>query len=423
MDPHFHTTVQHLFRHQSGKLVAVLTRIFGVHNLQLAEDVVQDSLLVALEQWKIKGIPANPEGWLFMVAKNKALNLLKKQRSSIAFGDAQTQALLQSGYTVETTFRQLAEEELIKDDQLRMMFACCHPGVAEENQITLILKTLCGFSTAEIARAFLQPEDTISKRLYRTKEFFRQNKIPMELPPGESIKPRIEAVLSAIYLLFNEGYNSTHSEDLIRRDVLEEARLLTLLLIANEHTREPAVYALLALICFHTARSDSRLSPAGEIILLPDQDRKQWNAGLIQQGTYYLNRASYGPSMSRYHLEAAIAHEHCSAASFETTNWGNILRYYTWLYALVPSPVTALNKAIVVMQLEGPQAALLELETLPSKTRLADYYIYHSLLGEIQSRLGDRVGANQHFTRAMQLTRSEAERKVLEKKMLGPTLL
>ena len=304
-----------------------------------------------------------------------------------------------------------------------MMFACCHPGIAEENQITLILKTLCGFSTAEIARAFLQPEDTISKRLYRTKEFFRQNKIPMELPPGASIQPRIEAVLSAIYLLFNEGYNSTHSEDLIRRDILDEARLLAQLLIDNEHTRQPAVYALLALICFHTARSDSRLSPAGEIILLPDQDRSQWHAGLIQQGTYYLNHASYGPTMSHYHLEAAIAHEHCTAASFETTNWGHILRYYNWLYALAPSPVTALNKAIVVMQLEGPQAALLELEAIPFKNKIADYYLYHSLLGEIQDRLGERHLAKVHFMKAMQRTRSEAERKVQEKKIAGCTLL
>ncbi len=411
--------MHHLFRHQSGKLVAVLTRIFGVHNLQLAEDVVQDSLLAALEQWKIKGIPANPEGWLFMVAKNKALNLLKRQRTSIAFGDDQTQALLQSGYTVETTFRQLAEEELIKDDQLRMMFACCHPGIAEENQITLILKTLCGFSTAEIARAFLQPEATISKRLYRTKEFFRQHKIPMELPPGESIKMRLEAVLSAIYLLFNEGYNSTHSADLIRRDVLEEARLLAQLLLDNEHTRQPAVYALLALICFHTARSDSRLSPAGEIILLADQDRKQWDADLLQQGTNYLNRASSGTVISQYHLEAAIAHEHCTAASFEATNWGNILRYYNWLYAMAPSPVTALNKAIVVMQLEGPQAALQELEAIPFKNKIADYYLYHSLLGEIHSRLGKEALAKQHFIKAIELTRSEAERKMLEKKMAG----
>ncbi|MEO6038782.1 MAG: DUF6596 domain-containing protein, partial [Saprospiraceae bacterium] len=346
-----------------------------------------------------------------------AFNLLKKQRTSVVFGNEGTQALLRSGYTVETTFRQLAEEELIKDDQLRMMFACCHPGISEENQITLILKTLCGFSTAEIARAFLQSEDTISKRLYRTKEFFRQQAIRMELPSAGEIGPRIQAVLSAIYLLFNEGYLSTHSEDLIRRDILEEAQLLGQLLAENEHTRQPAVYALLALICFHTARSDSRLSAAGEIILLPQQNRRQWDQGLIGQGVAYLNQASYGDTVSTYHLEAAIAYEHCTAGSFETTNWNNILQYYTWLCQLAPSPITALNKAIVVLQVHGPQAALQALETIPHKKKMEGYYLYYSLLGEIHHRLDDPFTANQHFRRAIQLTRSEAERKMLEGKL------
>ena len=217
------STVNHLFRHQAGKMVAVLTRIFGTHNLELAEDVVQDTLLSALEQWKLKGIPKDAKAWLFIVAKNKALNIIKKQRSTISFGEDENRILLKSGYTVETTLNQLFKEDLIKDDQLRMMFACCHPNISEENQITLILKTLCGFSTAEIAKAFITNEDTISKRLYRTKEFFRDNKIRFVIPSVDEIKSRTDAVLNAIYLLFNEGYNSTHSVELIRKDLIEEA--------------------------------------------------------------------------------------------------------------------------------------------------------------------------------------------------------
>jgi len=245
-DQEIESTINNLFRTSAGKMIAVLTRIFGSHNLELAEDVVQDTLLNALEQWKTKGIPQDPEAWLFIVAKNKALNLIKQKRNQISFGNDETQVLLTSGYTVENTVNQLFEKELIKDDQLRMMFACCHPDISEENQITLILKTLCNFSTAEIAKAFLTNEDTVSKRLYRTKEFFRENKIKLTIPGEAEIKNRTEAVLSAIYLLFNEGYNSTHSEELIRKDILEESAILCKLLTENEQTRSPEVFALMA---------------------------------------------------------------------------------------------------------------------------------------------------------------------------------
>ena len=312
------STVTHLFRHQSGKMIAVLTRIFGTHNLELAEDVVQETLITALEQWKIKGLPKDPESWLFIVAKNKALNLIKKQRNQILFGDDKTNLLLSSGYTVETTFNKLVEEAFIKDDQLRMMFVCCHPEISEENQITLILKTLCGFSTAEIAKAFLTTEDTVSKRLYRTKEFFRENNIRFDMPAGYEIKNRIGAVLNAVYLLFNEGYNSTHSEKLIRKDLIEEAVILCKLLIENKQTDLPEVNALMALMCFHASRSDSRLSPEGEIILLSEQNRKKWNRNLIEEGSVYFHKSASGDILSPYHLEAAIAFEHCFADSFQT---------------------------------------------------------------------------------------------------------
>ena len=411
------STVNHLFRHQSGKMVAVLTRIFGTHNLELAEDVVQETLLSALEQWKIKGVPDNHEGWLFIVAKNKALNLIKKQRGQILFGDNETNLLLKSGYTIETTFNQLANEDLIKDDQLRMMFVCCHPEISEENQITLILKTLCGFSTAEIAKAFLTSEETISKRLYRTKEFFRENKIQFIIPTVDEIKSRTGAVLNAVYLLFNEGYNSTHSEELIRQDVIEEAVTLCKLLTENKLTRLPEVNALMALMCFHASRSESRLSAEGEIILLPEQDRKKWNRALIEEGSHFFAESASGDNLSSYHLEAAIAFEHCVAKNFEDTNWKLILDYYELLCKISPSPISELNKIVAILHFHGAKKALKELELMKEKKKLETYYLYYSLLGEIYSKLGDKPEAKKQFALAFDLTSSEPEKKILLSKI------
>jgi len=240
-----------LFRTESKKMVAVLTKIFGTENLQTAEDIVQETLISALNAWKLKGIPSNPSAWLYRVAKNKAIDIIRRNKHSVQydFNDGEKK-LLTSAYTVSTAMDDLWKEELINDDLLSMMFACCHPQISEENQITLILKTLCSFSTNEIAKAFLTGEDTISKRLYRTKEFFRQHKIELKIPSSHEIKTRTNAVLNAIYLLFNEGYNSASAETLIRKDVMEEAIMLCRLLTENKHTQQPGVFALMALMCF-----------------------------------------------------------------------------------------------------------------------------------------------------------------------------
>lgn len=395
-------------------MVAVLTKIFGTENLQIAEDVVQDTLLQAIQVWKFKGIPDNPSGWLFRVAKNKAIDIIRKNKHSLQFDFSDSdKILLTSEYTLAVTMETFWKEEFIKDDLLRMMFACCHPGISEENQVTLILKTLCGFSTMEIARAFLTSEDTISKRLYRTKEFFRENKIKLVIPSTDEIVKRTEAVLNSIYLLFNEGYNSTSSEDLVRKDVIEEAMTLCRLLIENRHTQLPEVYALMALMCFHSSRSDSRLTPEGDIILLPMQDRSKWNAALIKKGNEYMNYAAFGNVLSTYHIEAAIAFEHCTARSFKETNWKKILMYYGWLCKISTSPVNELNKVVAVMEVHGAAAALPELEAIKDKHKLKSYYLYYSLLGEIYSRLNNRVDARCSFEHAIKLTRSETERKML----------
>jgi RNA polymerase sigma factor (sigma-70 family) len=409
----------HLFRNESKKMVSVLTKIFGIENLETAEDVVQDTLLQAMNVWKLKGIPDNPSAWLFRVAKNKAIDVIRKNKHSVQFDFSDNEKiLLTSEYTLTATMENFWKEEFIKDDLLRMMFACCHPEISKENQITLILKTLCGFSTAEIAKAFLTNEDTVSKRLYRTKEFFRQHKIKLVMPSENEIKNRIDSVLNTIYLLFNEGYNSTNSEELIRKDVIAEAMMLCKLLTENNHTQQPEIFALMALMCFHSSRSDSRLTAEGEIILLPMQDRKKWNTRLIDEGNEYMNKAAFGDVVSAYHIEAAIAYEHCSTKFFKDTNWKKILEYYEWLCNISPSPINELNKTVAVMELYGAEKALNELQSINDKKKLETYYLYHSLLGEIYSRIHNFSAAKQHFETAIQLTHSETERKMLKNKIL-----
>ncbi|MBK5279324.1 MAG: RNA polymerase subunit sigma-24 [Bacteroidia bacterium] len=311
----------------------------------------------------------------------------------------------------------LWKEEAIQDDMLRMMFACCHPEIETENQITLILKTLCGFSTAEIAKTFLTSEDTISKRLYRTKEFFRQKKINLKIPSEEALKSRNEAVLNSIYLLFNEGYNSTSSDELIRKDLIEEAMLLCKLLAENKKTQQPETFALMALMCFHSSRSAGRQTPEGEIILLDYQDRSKWSNELIVAGNDYLNKAAFGDSISSYHIEAAIAFEHCTATTFETTNWARILELYDWLCRLSPSYITEMNRAVVILKLQGATEALIALQNIAGKKELESYYLYHSLLGEVYSKQLETKKAITHFEKAMHLTKSEREKSLLAEKI------
>jgi RNA polymerase sigma-70 factor (ECF subfamily) len=400
-------------------MVSVLARIFGTEHLEMAEDVVQQTFISAMQVWKLKGVPDNPEAWLFRVAKNKAIDHLRRRRHEATFDFSDSHALLSSEYTLSAAMENYWKEDLVQDDQLRMMFACCHPGISADSQITLILKTLCGFSTAEIAKAFITKEHNISKRLYRTKEFFRQNRIRLEIPSANELKNRTGVVLNSIYLLFNEGYSSTQSPEVIRIDLINEAMMLCNLLTENEATQLPEVYALLALMCFHASRFESRISLNGDIILLADQDRSKWDRALIERGIDFMNRASFGDSVSTYHLEAAIAYEHCSASGFGETNWKNILTLYTWLCELTDSPVSELNKAVALMQVHGPEAALRTLETNPSINSLDSYYLFHCLKGEMLSRMNNLNEAILSLQRASELTNSDAERKIIANKIDG----
>lgn len=411
-------TLNHLFRIESGKMVSVLVKIFGPEHIHLAEDVVQEALLSALETWKFKGIPHNPKAWLYRVAKNKAIDIIRRKKHSSNFDfSAPEHLLLNSEYTLSTTMDTFWEERRISNDFLGMMFACCHPGLSEEMQITFILKILCGFSSKEIAKAFLTNEETISKRLQRTKHFFRTHNIHPRLPDNAAIQQRLHVVQRAIYLLFNEGYLSTHSDNVTRKDLIFQAIYLCKTLLANPQTQKPETYALLALICFHGARCESRVDSNGGIIPLEQQDRSQWNQELIEYGRTCLNNAAQGERISTYHIEAAIAWEHCAAPEYKTTNWSMILKLYDLMLKKQYDPVIYLNRCIVLFKIEGAQRALEALEPLRTEKQILTYYLYHALLGDIYTALNKSALAQLCYNKAILLTHSIPEKKYLQEKI------
>jgi RNA polymerase sigma-70 factor (ECF subfamily) len=402
--------VEHYFRHEYGRLVAALTRHLGVRRLDLVEDVVQAALLRAMQTWSRRGVPADPAGWLFAVARHAALDALRRDKTWQAVHDR-----LPAEETSPSPEPHFPAE--IADDQLRMLFVCCHEAVPAESQIALALKTLCGFNAAEIARGLLTTEANIRKRLTRAKEQLRA----IALDPGTLAEPdiqsRLEAVHTILYLLFNEGYNSSQPDELIRLDLCQEAVRLGLLLAEHPLTATPVSKALLALMLLHAARFDARLNHQGELLLLEEQDRTKWDLRIIHEGLIWLGRSGEGNMLSRYHLEAAIAAEHCIAPTFAETNWPRIVAFYEKLYELAPTPVHALNRAIAVAHVHGPQAGLASL--LPQENdSLRGYQYWHASLGELHRRLGQTDQARQHFTSALRLTTSQAERDLLLKRLV-----
>lgn len=411
--------VDHLSRHETGRMVAILTRLFGIHNLELAEDILQDTLHQALKDWSLSGIPDNPTGWLMVVAKRKAINMIKRERNQRPFA-ADLDALLKSEWTACYTMDQIFLENEIKDSQLRMIFTCCHPDLPMEAQVALTLKTLCGFSIYEIAAALLTSESNINKRLYRAKEKIRSSAIDFSVPSGKELYVRLDTVLLVIYLLFNEGYHATGDNLAIRKDLCLEAIRLAMLLtekpVMNEY---PQIYALLALMCFHSARFDARIDNNDCLIILEEQDRNRWNKELITQGCQFLFRSAVGTEATAYHLEAAIAAEHCLASNFQETNWVKIHSYYTALERLKPSSVIKLNLAIIAGKKDGPQAAIAALHELEKLKTLENYYLLYASLGEFYSQAGQKTEAAAYFMRAKELTKSAATREVLDRKMKG----
>lgn len=405
-----------LTRSESGRLVSVLTRVFGPHNLALAEDAVQDVLIKAIEHWSANGIPADPLAWLYTAARNKALDTIRKYRREQVFA-ADITPLLESEYTAAITLNTCFRDEEIQDDHLRMMFACCHPAIAREGQIALIMKTLCGFSIPQIARAFIATPDAIEKRLYRARQSFREHNISLEIPTGTALQSRLDNVLQTIYLLFNEAHSASYHPSLIRADLAEDTICLCVLLAAAPATRLPQTDALLALLYFHASRLAGRIDEHGDLVLLKDQQRSLWNKELIEKGMYHLASAATGTAISRYHIEAAIAYEHCKAARYEDTDWQTILGYYDVLVKLAPSQVILLNRAIVVKELEGPEQALECIRCIPGIDYLQEYYLLHAILGELNMETGKKSNAMAHYQKALKLSVSEAEKRFLRKKI------
>ncbi|MBL4661973.1 MAG: sigma-70 family RNA polymerase sigma factor [Flavobacteriaceae bacterium] len=387
-----HIKIDHLFRQESGKMVSVLVNIFGSSNIELAEDVVQNTLIKALEVWKYKGIPDNPSGWLYRVARNNALDIIRREKRSelFDFSDPKRQ-LLTSEYTLPAVLNNFWETEQIEDDFLGMMFACCHPEISKENQVTFILKTLCGFSTKEVARSFITTDDIISKRIYRTKEHFRKNQIYPTIPTGEELESKLGVICSVIYLMFNAGYSASHNNMEVREEVISQALFLGKALLDNKKTNYPEVYALMAVMCFHSARLKSRSSDQNEQVLLANQDRTKWNVELINLGLSYLVKANEGNRISMYHYEAFIAREHCISPNYEATNWNAILSVYDQMLTHKFDPIVYLNRTLALMEPEGPKKALVEMKKVAENKHLKKYSLYHAALGEIYLRLDNHL--------------------------------
>ena len=402
--------VEHFFRHETGRLHGALIRLLGVENFTLAEDVAQEALLRALHHWSMGGVPANPSAWITRVAMNLARDARRHQRMSTAKEPA---VITHFELTAPTPAVAVENTREIRDDALRLLFVCCHPSLTPDAQVVLALKVLCGFSTGEIAQAFLASEAAIEKQLTRTKQRLRDANIGFVIPEGPELSTRLDGVLAALYLLFNEGYKASAGDHLIREELCREAIRLTSLLIEHPDGRTPRSHALLALMFLSAARFPTRLDEHGALLRLDDQDRSQWDQTLIERGLMQLAAAAQGSELSEYHLQAGIAAIHCLAADYASTDWMRILRHYDELNRIKPSPVVALNRAVAVAQLHGPQVALATIATIPQRDRLESHYLFHAVVGELHWRLQDHPAAATSFRRALQLAQVGPEQLYL----------
>ncbi|MFT3822322.1 MAG: sigma-70 family RNA polymerase sigma factor [Chitinophagaceae bacterium] len=409
-----------MFRHEAGKMTAVLARIFGLHHIELAEDVVQEAFLKAVQVWKFDNIPSNPAGWLMQVAKNKAIDIIRRQEHFKQFSSEVAAQLQQEALS---TVEQFFLDTEIADSQLRMIFACCHPLLKEEDQVALTLKTVSGFGVAEIARALITNEAVIQKRLFRARKLLKENNTELQIPCGTELTARLNTVYTVLYLLFNEGYNSLKADELIRKDLCAEAMRLCLLLSQHKSGNQPPTFALLAMMCFHAARFDSRLNEQQEIVLLQHQDRSVWSRELINRGYHYLNQSAAGNQLTVYHIESAIAAEHCLATAFENTNWQRLLQLYDLLLEYKRTPVVLLNRAIVLAQLQQVTKAIGEIWDIDDiDTLLSTQYIFSAVLGDLYCQLKDKANAEKFLQCALELTTSIAEKKLIGEKLKGVML-
>ena len=397
-------------------MVAALTRVFGVHNLALAEDVVQDALCRALEVWKLRGVPENPAAWLMATAKNRALDLVRRDRTARTFAP-ELGWLLSSEWTTAPVVAELFGPNEIADDQLRLMFSCCHPRLSEEAQVALILNILCGFGVAEIAGAFLSSKAAIEKRLARAKKVLAGSKTLFDLADAGDFPARLSAVQRALYLVFNEGYHGASESSTVRVELCEEAMRLMAMLLSHARAGTPTSQALAALMCLLAARLPGRVDSGGDLIPLGQQDRALWDRRLIAEGQRLLAASAVENEMSEYHLEAAMAGIHAQASCAENTRWDLIVMLYDSLLRLRPSPVVALGRAVAIAEQEGAERGLEEIRAIVDGDRLVSYPFYPAALGELELRCGRRNRAAEHFRAALTLARNPTERRFFEQRL------
>lgn len=405
--------IEHLFRRQAGMMVAHLTRLLGPPHIDLAEESVQDAMLRALATWPHQGVPDNPAAWLFRVAHNSAIDALRRKR---LLGD-KTESIVAELSRASTGAQASAEiDEQIRDDELRMIFMCCHPEISREASVALSLKTIGGFSVGEIARAFFAPEATTAQRIVRAKRHIRERRLTLELPASCEWTKRLDSVLEVLYLMFNEGYAAHAGEQLIRHELCVEALRLARLL-ANSAVAEPRAHALVALMAFQAARFHERVDKSGDLILLERQDRSRWDHGLITLGFHHFDQAIRGDAVSAYHVEAAIAATHARAPDAGGTDWPLILGLYDDLAAMNPSPVVLLNRVVAVSKVHGPEAALRDLDALADEPALERYYLFLAVRGQLLFDLQRASEAGACFRMALACPCSEPERRFLRNRL------
>lgn len=401
--------ITQLFKTEYRKIISVLCKLFGpaLSGIEIAEDITNDTFLLASETWGLKGIPENPTAWLYTVAKNKTKDYLKRHRT---FSEKIVVDFKQNQNQSEEVEVDLSHKNII-DSQLQMIFAICNPIIPAEAQIGLALRILCGFGIDEIAEAFLTNKETINKRLFRAKEKLRTENINIELPTDNDVHARLETVLATLYLLFNEGYHSSTQKTHLRKELCLEAMRLNYFLIENETTNKPIVNALMALMCYHASRFEARTNQIGEPILYDQQDKNLWNEELIAKGNFYLIQSAKGNELSKYHLEANIAYWHSSKIE-NPKKWDNILQAYNQLLLIEYSPITALNRTYALAQVKGKQTAIIEAE----KLHLTDNHFYFSLLGYLHTDI-DNAKAISYFEMAQQKAKTDDDKSLLNKKL------
>jgi RNA polymerase sigma-70 factor (ECF subfamily) len=388
-------TLSAVFREEAGRVVGALLRILG--NFEVAEEIVQDALLVALERWPVEGIPTQPGAWLLTVARRRAIDQLRR--------DARYRDKLAA-----------LEHPVVQepDDRLRLMFTCCHPALSRETQVILMLRAVCGFTTTEIARAFLTSESAVARRLVRAKQKIVQAGIPYRVPRDEDLDERLGEVLAALYLMFNEGYLTSRGNASERRDLAEDAAWLAAFL-TRLYPREPETLGLLALMRLHLARADTRFDAEGKLILLADQDRSRWDRRMITEAGALIEQAAALGRPGLYQIQAALVACHAEASSWQATDWPQILALYDLLLCMTPSPVIRLNRAVALRYVAGPEAALAEVETFEQD--LEGYHLFHAIRGEFLLELGRREQAHAAELRALALTGNQAEQSLLHQRL------